>query len=112
MKRTSRTLLVAAAVSGLISGAVVQQGRADDSTNAAPGQVAPAQKMPKVSSCAGQNDCKGIGGCKTDAHACKFLNSCKGKGGCEISDKDIQNWQKQHQAGSGAQSSTNSVPSK
>lgn len=94
MKRTSRTLLVAAAVSGLISGAAIQQGHGDP-TNAAPGQVAPVKKAPKVQGCAGQNDCKGIGGCKTEAHACKFKNPCKGKGGCEISEKDIKDWEKQ-----------------
>jgi hypothetical protein len=97
MKRTSRTLLVAAAVSGLISGAAIQQGQGDP-TNAVPGKVAPVKKSPKVESCAGQNDCKGIGGCKTDAHACKFQNSCKGKGGCEITEKDIQAWEKKQKA--------------
>jgi len=88
---------VAAAITGLVSGAAVHQGRAQ-STNAAAGQVAPVQKTPQVEGCAGQNDCKGIGGCKTEAHACKFLNPCKGKGGCEISEKDVQNWHKQHDA--------------
>jgi hypothetical protein len=94
MKRTSRTLMMAAAMSGLISGAVIQQGQGDP-TNAAPGKVAPVKKAPKVHDCAGQNDCKGIGGCKTEAHECKFKNSCKGKGGCEIADKDVKAWEKQ-----------------
>jgi hypothetical protein len=93
MKRTSRTLMMAAAVTGLISGTAIQQGHGDP-TNAAPGKVAPVQKAPKVQSCAGQNDCKGIGGCKTEAHACKFKNDCKGKGGCEITEKDIKAWEK------------------
>jgi hypothetical protein len=93
MKRTSRTLMMAAAMSGLISGAAVQQGYGDP-TNAVPGKVAPVKKVPKAHDCAGQNDCKGIGGCKTDAHACKFKNACKGKGGCEISQKDIKAWEK------------------
>jgi len=93
MKRTSRTLIIAAAVSGLMSGAVLQQTQADP-TNAAPGKIAPIKKAPKIHDCAGQNDCKGIGGCKTESHACKFKNSCKGKGGCDITAKDIKAWEK------------------
>jgi hypothetical protein len=99
MNRISRKVLVAAAMAGLVSGAPLQQGRADGtnstpSTNAAPGQAAPAKKMPKVQGCAGQNDCKGLGGCQSGDHGCKFKNSCKGKGGCEITQKDIKDWQK------------------
>jgi hypothetical protein len=100
MKNSSRKILAAAAVTGLLSGAALHQSRADSatntasSTNAAAGKVAPIKKAPKVHDCAGQNDCKGIGGCKTDAHDCKFKNSCKGKGGCEISKKDIEKWDK------------------
>jgi hypothetical protein len=94
MKNSSRKILTAAAVAGLLSGAALQQGRADPTTNGVPGKVAPANKVPKVHDCAGQNDCKGIGGCKTDAHDCKFKNDCKGKGGCEITAKDIKTWEK------------------
>jgi len=32
--------------------------------------------------CAGQNSCKGQGGCKTGDGGCAGKNSCKGKGGC------------------------------
>src|SRR5262249_10650085 len=32
--------------------------------------------------CAGKNDCKGQGGCKTSDGGCAGKNSCKGKGGC------------------------------
>jgi len=32
--------------------------------------------------CAGQNSCKGEGGCKTGDAGCSGKNSCKGKGGC------------------------------
>ena len=90
MKNSSRKILAAAAFAGLLSGAVIQQGRADTPTNIAPGKVAPEKKAPKVQGCAGQNDCKGIGGCKTADHDCKFKNACKGKGGCEITAKDIE----------------------
>jgi len=35
--------------------------------------------------CKGMNDCKGKGGCASDAakHACKGKNECKGMGGCK-----------------------------
>jgi hypothetical protein len=94
MKRTPRTLLMAAAVSGLVSGAAIQQGRGDPTNAVAPGKVAPLKKIPKVHDCAGQNDCKALGGCKTEAHSCKFKNACKGKGGCELTAKDIKAWEK------------------
>jgi hypothetical protein len=105
---------MAAAVSGLISGAAVQQTHAQD-TNVVAGKVAPIKKAPKVHDCAGQNDCKGLGGCKSDANACKFKNSCKGKGGCELKEKDIKLWykmQKEKAAKAAAQSSTNAPASK
>lgn len=93
MKRTSRTLLVTAAVGGLISGAVIQQAQADP-TNAAPGKVAvaPGEKVPTVHGCAGLNECKGLGGCESVDK--KFKNSCKAKGGCEITEADIKTWKK------------------
>jgi hypothetical protein len=94
MQNSSRKILAAAAFAGLLSGAAIQQCRADPATNSVPGKAAPAGKVPKVHDCAGLNDCKGIGGCKTEAHACKFQNDCKGKGGCEISAKDIKAWEK------------------
>ncbi len=104
MKRTSRTLLAAAALSGLISGSAILNSYGDATnvvpstkTNALAGKVAPARKVPKVHDCAGQNDCKGIGGCKTESHSCKFKNACKGKGGCDITQKDIKAWEKKQQ---------------
>jgi hypothetical protein len=95
MKNVSRNVLAAAAMAGLLSGTAIQQGCADCSkTSISPGKVAPARNMPVVLDCAGTNDCKGLGGCKTDDHACKFLNACKGKGGCMLSKEDIQAWEK------------------
>ncbi|MGO8697348.1 MAG: hypothetical protein ACLQVY_06485 [Limisphaerales bacterium] len=106
MKTNSRKVLVAAAIAGLLNGAALQHSRADGtkappSTNAAPrkaalGKAAAPKKMPKLQGCAGENDCKGLGGCKTSDHDCKFKNSCKGKGGCEITAQDIKDWQKKH----------------
>ncbi len=101
MKRTSKTLMMAAAMSGLISGAAIQQGLGEPTnavagkvapTNATPGKVAPLKKAPKVHGCAGLNDCKGLGGCESAEK--KFKNSCKGKGGCEITKDDIKAWEK------------------
>jgi hypothetical protein len=98
MKNSSRKILAAAAFAGLLSGSALTQGRADTTTNTATnaiaGKLAPVKKTPKVHDCAGQNDCKGIGGCKSETHDCKFKNACKGKGGCEISQKDIKAWEK------------------
>src|SRR4051812_10825292 len=94
MKRTPRTLITAAAITGLLSGAAIYRAHADESTNAKPGKVAPAKKTPKIQDCSGNNDCKGLGGCKTGDNGCKFKNSCKGKGGCSITKEDIQNWEK------------------
>jgi len=34
--------------------------------------------------CKGQNDCKGLGGCKSGDNGCAAKNSCKGKGGCAV----------------------------
>jgi hypothetical protein len=103
MKNVSRKVLVAA-MAGLLSGAALRQGYADGTnttnavasttkTNVAPGKAA-AKKTPKVHDCSGDNECKGLGGCKTDDNSCKFKNACKGKGGCALTKKDIQDWEK------------------
>ena len=39
-------------------------------------------------SCKGQNDCKGLGGCKSGDNGCAGKNSCKGKGGCAVPVKE------------------------
>lgn len=100
MKNNTRRIIASFAIAGLVSGAAIHQANArDDAGTNKGGTVSPgkpAKKIPKVSSCAGQNDCKGIGGCKTDAHACKFKNDCKGKGGCSITKEDIKKWEKMH----------------
>ncbi len=87
MKHSMKTLMVAAAVSGMLSGAATMQAATSQSTN-------PVVKVGKASfsgvsldkpakhSCKGKNDCKGQGGCKSSDNGCKAKNSCKGKGGC------------------------------
>jgi cytochrome c peroxidase len=87
MKHSMKTLMVAAAVSGMLSGAATMQAATTQTTN-------PVVKVGKASfsgvsldkpakhSCKGKNDCKGQGGCKSSDNGCKAKNSCKGKGGC------------------------------
>lgn len=79
MSRTQRTLLVTAAITGLLTG-VAAKTYAQDSTNA-PGTNAPSGDM-GTHTCAGKNSCKGQGGCKSSDNGCKGKNSCSGKGGC------------------------------
>ena len=102
MNNSGKSFIAAAAISGLLAGVAVNQGCSVPDSGAnrpVPGKVAPLAKAPKVHDCSGDNDCKGIGGCKTAEHACKFKNDCKGKGGCHISEDDIKNWEKQQNAG-------------
>ena len=75
MTRTQRTLLVTAAITGLLTG-VAAKTYAQDSTNA-PGTNAPSGDTGKHD-CQGKNSCAGQGGCG----ATKGKNSCKGQGGC------------------------------
>ena len=77
------SILMAAAVSGIVSGAPAPSTLAS----------APMDRMSDVQqlddskgskhACKGQNACKGQGGCKTEKHACKGQNACKGQGGCK-----------------------------
>jgi hypothetical protein len=90
MKKPLKTMMVAAAVSGLLSGATAMHA----STTAVNTSTTPILKAGKLSfagvdfakapkhSCKGKNDCKGQGGCKSSDNGCKGKNSCKGKGGC------------------------------
>ena len=89
MKQSMKTMMVAAAVSGLLSGATAMHASAAVNTSATPilkaGKLSFSgtnlDKAPKHS-CKGKNDCKGQGGCKSSDNGCKGKNSCKGKGGC------------------------------
>jgi len=88
MNTSMKTLIVTAAVTGLLSGTTSrlqaqetqQPAKTTVSQNTKAGvRLVPAgqQPEPKKHSCAGKNDCKGQGGGK-DAGK----NDCKGKGGC------------------------------
>ena len=69
------SILMAAAISGIITGA---EGKAAQTLGVSGGQT-----LGDKHNCKGQNACKGQGGCKTDKHACKGQNACKGQGGCK-----------------------------
>ncbi len=89
MMHSMKTAMVAAAVSGLLSGATAMHAAVVNTSGTAPilkaGKTSlstvPQAKAPKHS-CKGKNDCKGQGGCKSGDNGCKGKNSCKGKGGC------------------------------
>jgi hypothetical protein len=89
MKHSMKTLMVAAAVSGLLGGAATMQAASTSASgtlmikagNASFGSASLTQDTGKHS-CKGKNDCKGQGGCKSSDNGCKAKNSCKGKGGC------------------------------
>jgi hypothetical protein len=79
MSRTARTLVISAAMAGMLAGTLASSGcKQDDTGNAA---AAPAAGK---HDCKGLNSCKGTGGCKTSDMGCKGKNSCKGKGGCKV----------------------------
>ncbi|MGC9942707.1 MAG: hypothetical protein ABSE48_12795 [Verrucomicrobiota bacterium] len=85
MNRTQRTVLVAAAMTGILAGCMTSSGcaKSSDTTMAnAPGTNATAADTGKHD-CKGKNTCKGQGGCKTGDNGCKGKNSCSGKGGCK-----------------------------
>ena len=80
MKTTKKTLVLAAAMTGLLSGTMAR-ANAQDTKQDQPKATDKKVKAEKHA-CAGKNSCKGKGGCKTSDNGCKGKNSCKGKGGC------------------------------
>jgi len=80
MKSKTGSLVAAAALAGLVTGAMF--GVTGCSTGKA--GMESSSSMHKHDS-AGKNACKGQGGCKTATHACKGQNECKGQGGCKVS---------------------------
>jgi hypothetical protein len=80
MKITAKTLIISAAMTGLLAGTMGVVGcKSDDSSGKASASDAAAKH-----DCKGMNSCKGQGGCKTGDMGCKGKNSCKGKGGCKV----------------------------
>jgi hypothetical protein len=88
MNNSVKALLLAAAGTGLMSGATTLQAAAPTPQNGGgvwaqmgnpAGSLAAA---PDKHGCKGQNSCKGQGGCSAGDNGCKGKNTCKGKGGC------------------------------
>lgn len=85
MTKTTRTLLIGAALTGLFAGttALAQDTGGNKSAKETSGKKAGKFHKEKHA-CKGQNSCKGKGG--GDA-ANKGKNECKGKGGCRTDGK-------------------------
>ena len=98
MKLSNTSLLLPAAVTGLLGGTAARLqatpvSHSSESTTtitqtrtAAAGKVSVAKTsyadQEGKHSCKGKNDCKGQGGCQSSDNGCKAKNSCKGHGGC------------------------------
>ena len=94
MKPSKHSLVLAAALTGLLGGTVSRVSAAPTPQDQT-GKPAKGSAVEKHD-CAGKNSCKGQGGCATDGskknmaaaagitakHACAAKNSCKGQGGC------------------------------
>ncbi len=93
MKVSNKSLMLAAAFSGMLSGTMgglnaatpsssstrtLSSDRSPAGQNAGTTLAAKGEKH----ACQGKNSCKGKGGCKAGDNGCKGKNSCKGKGGC------------------------------
>ena len=99
MRISKHSLVLAAALTGLLGGTVSRLSGAPTPQDTA-GQPSKSKAKEKHD-CAGKNSCKGKGGCATDGskdnkasaagvtekHACAGKNSCKGNGGCATDNK-------------------------
>ena len=70
-------VLATAVASVFVSGAAFAEGKKE-------------KKAGSTVMCAGVNECKGHGACKSASNACKGQNSCKGQGVTETSQKDCK----------------------
>ena len=89
MKIQKKSLVLAAAFTGLLGGTMARLNAAPSSDSSSStlssraGQLSTTMNDDKEKhACQGQNSCKGKGGCKASDNGCKGKNSCKGKGGC------------------------------
>lgn len=90
---TTKTFLAGAAIAGIVSGAALSPAQAATSSvvkfDASKSTVEAgvlADEKGETHGCAGQNSCKGKGGCKSGDKGCAGKNTCKGKGGCAMKD--------------------------
>jgi hypothetical protein len=93
MKISKSSLVLTAALTGLLGGTVARaasvantntSGAGFSSASPAISPIAgqPAADKVEKHACKGLNSCKGKGGCSSSDNGCKGKNSCKGKGGC------------------------------
>jgi len=80
MSRTARTIVISAAMAGLLAGTMGTTGCNSDKDSGSAASSAATDKH----DCKGMNSCKGKGGCSQGDQGCKGKNSCKGKGGCKV----------------------------
>lgn len=94
MNRRKFTSAMGAVAAGMLAGSkafAAQEKKADEKKpkhickghNECKGQGGCASDAAKHA-CAGKNECKGMGGCKSGDNGCAGKNSCKGKGGCSV----------------------------
>ena len=101
MKPTKKSLIVTAALAGLLSGTTSRLNAAPQDSGQATKSTKSSKAVAEKHACAGKNSCKGKGGCATDGskdnkaaaagvaekHSCAGKNSCKGNGGCATDGK-------------------------
>jgi hypothetical protein len=81
MSRTARTLVISAAMAGLVAGAMTMTSCSSSKDESG---MSSSSTATDKHDCKGLNSCKGKGGCQTGDMGCKGKNSCKGKGGCKV----------------------------
>jgi hypothetical protein len=86
MKLSTKSMMMTAAISGLLTGTTARLTAApsNGSNHSAAGLKSAITQFAETEkhACQGKNSCKGKGGCKASDNGCKGKNSCKGKGGC------------------------------
>ncbi|MDD5542209.1 MAG: hypothetical protein PHX83_03475 [Acidobacteriia bacterium] len=95
MKKSTKSLLSAAAFAGLLAGGTLSLQAAphssgpnpntDKDKTAASGKKATSKSKVEKHACKGMNSCKGKGGCGST----KGKNDCKGKGECRTDGKPM-----------------------
>ena len=95
MNRRDFTKVVGGAVAGIVAGSKLMTGVAHAGEEAAADKhVCKGRNECKGKGgcasdaarheCKGKNECKGMGGCKAEGHGCAAKNECKGQGGCAV----------------------------
>ncbi|HWY09404.1 MAG TPA: hypothetical protein VNY24_21265 [Candidatus Acidoferrales bacterium] len=98
MSKAKNSLIIGAALAGLLAGSSAVQASTllsgvKTGFNAATQDKDAASDKKEAKdkhACKGQNSCKGKGGCKGSDNGCKGKNSCKGKGGCRTDGKKME----------------------